>query len=170
MMMRWFAVPETRVVECDDPVNCRYVDAGSKASRWRHRRRCNKFQPRLTACLAGFFVSTRNEHVDRKLRCTRPRATHCIQSGWSTRRTSDLTRSSRFRAVGQTSQKVDSRPSLERGRTARMRRLHPFTGTPARAPADRRPRTGEVGLALPIRLASTEESISSGARGIWEDR
>jgi hypothetical protein len=26
MMMRWFAVPETRVVECDDPVNCRYVD------------------------------------------------------------------------------------------------------------------------------------------------
>jgi hypothetical protein len=25
-MMRWFAVKETRVVECDDPVNYRYVD------------------------------------------------------------------------------------------------------------------------------------------------
>jgi hypothetical protein len=26
LMMRWFAVKETRVVECDDPVNYRYVD------------------------------------------------------------------------------------------------------------------------------------------------
>ena len=26
LMMRWFAVTETRVVECDDPVNYRYVD------------------------------------------------------------------------------------------------------------------------------------------------
>jgi hypothetical protein len=25
LMMRWFAVKETRVVECDDPVNYRYV-------------------------------------------------------------------------------------------------------------------------------------------------
>jgi hypothetical protein len=27
LMMRWFAVRETRVVESDDPVNCRYVDS-----------------------------------------------------------------------------------------------------------------------------------------------
>ena len=26
LMMRWFAVTETRVVESDDPVNYRYVD------------------------------------------------------------------------------------------------------------------------------------------------
>jgi hypothetical protein len=26
LMMRWFAVRETRVVECDDPANYRYVD------------------------------------------------------------------------------------------------------------------------------------------------
>jgi hypothetical protein len=26
LMMRWFAVQETRVVESDDPVNYRYVD------------------------------------------------------------------------------------------------------------------------------------------------
>jgi hypothetical protein len=26
LMMRWTAVRETRVVECDDPVNYRYVD------------------------------------------------------------------------------------------------------------------------------------------------
>ena len=26
LMMRWFAVRETRVIECDDPVNYRYVD------------------------------------------------------------------------------------------------------------------------------------------------
>jgi hypothetical protein len=26
LMMRWFAVRETRVVGSDDPVNCRYVD------------------------------------------------------------------------------------------------------------------------------------------------
>jgi hypothetical protein len=37
LMMRWFAVRETRVVECDDPVNYRYVDgrlqqAGSAAA------------------------------------------------------------------------------------------------------------------------------------------
>ena len=25
LMMRWFAVRETRVIECDDPVNYRYV-------------------------------------------------------------------------------------------------------------------------------------------------
>jgi hypothetical protein len=37
LMMRWFAVRETRVVESDDPVNYRYVDgrlqqAGSAAA------------------------------------------------------------------------------------------------------------------------------------------
>src|SRR6266446_1993645 len=37
LMMRWFAVRETRVIECDDPVNYRYVDgrleqAGSAAA------------------------------------------------------------------------------------------------------------------------------------------
>ena len=26
LMMRWFAVRDTRVVECDDPVNYSYVD------------------------------------------------------------------------------------------------------------------------------------------------
>ena len=26
LMMRWFAVRDTRIVECDDPVNYRYVD------------------------------------------------------------------------------------------------------------------------------------------------
>jgi hypothetical protein len=26
LMMRWFAVRETRVIECNDPVNYRYVD------------------------------------------------------------------------------------------------------------------------------------------------
>jgi hypothetical protein len=26
LMMRWFAVRETRVIECDEPVNYRYVD------------------------------------------------------------------------------------------------------------------------------------------------
>ena len=26
MMMRWFAVRDTRVVECDDPVNYSYID------------------------------------------------------------------------------------------------------------------------------------------------
>jgi hypothetical protein len=26
LMMRWFAVRDTRVVECDEPVNYRYVD------------------------------------------------------------------------------------------------------------------------------------------------
>jgi hypothetical protein len=26
LMIRWFAVKETRVVECNDPVNYRYVD------------------------------------------------------------------------------------------------------------------------------------------------
>jgi len=28
LMMRWFAVRETRAIECDDPVNYRYVDGG----------------------------------------------------------------------------------------------------------------------------------------------
>ena len=27
LMMRWLAVRETRVLECDDPVNYRYVDS-----------------------------------------------------------------------------------------------------------------------------------------------
>jgi hypothetical protein len=45
LMMRWFAVRDTRVVECDDPVNYRYV-VGSKASHWRQRRRRDRFQPR----------------------------------------------------------------------------------------------------------------------------
>ena len=26
LMLRWFAVRDTRVIECDDPVNYRYVD------------------------------------------------------------------------------------------------------------------------------------------------
>jgi len=26
LMMRWFAVRDTRVIECDEPVNYRYVD------------------------------------------------------------------------------------------------------------------------------------------------
>ena len=26
LMMRWFAVRDTRVVECDDPVSCSYID------------------------------------------------------------------------------------------------------------------------------------------------
>jgi hypothetical protein len=49
LMMRWFAVSETRVVESDDPVNYRYVDGrleSQKASHPRQRRRHNKFQPR----------------------------------------------------------------------------------------------------------------------------
>ena len=46
LMMRWFAVRETRIVVSDDTVNYRYVDAGSKTSHRRQRRRRNKFQPR----------------------------------------------------------------------------------------------------------------------------
>jgi hypothetical protein len=30
LMMRWMAVRDTRVVECDDPVNYRYVDGQLK--------------------------------------------------------------------------------------------------------------------------------------------
>jgi hypothetical protein len=31
LMMRWIAVSDTRVVECDDPVNYRYIDGRLEA-------------------------------------------------------------------------------------------------------------------------------------------
>jgi hypothetical protein len=46
LMMRWFAVRESRIVVSDDPVNYGMSTAGSKTSHRRQRRRRNKFQPR----------------------------------------------------------------------------------------------------------------------------
>jgi hypothetical protein len=56
LMMRWFAVRETRVVESDDPVNYRSSTAGSKASHRRQRRRRNKFSTPLDCVSGGVFA------------------------------------------------------------------------------------------------------------------
>ena len=55
LMMRWFAVRETHVVE-SVPVNTVTSTVGSKALNWRQRHR-DEFQPRRP-CVCGVFVST----------------------------------------------------------------------------------------------------------------